>query len=70
MNVATALDGLGRASVRVPVPGAWLISNLESSSTANGKLVPHSYSRRILLIWKRAKSRPLFWKWTVWIFAL
>ena len=50
MNVATALDGLGRASVRVPVPGAWLISNLESSSTANGKLVPHSYSRRILLI--------------------
>lgn len=49
MNVVTASDGLGRASVSISVPGVWLISSLDSPFTDNGKLVPHSYSRRILL---------------------
>lgn len=48
MNVVTASDGLGRASVSVSVPGAWLISSLDSPSMDNGKLVPHSYSRILL----------------------
>lgn len=49
MNVITASDGLGRASVGVSVPGAWLMGSLDSPSTDTGKLVPHSYSRILLI---------------------